>query len=82
MPPPNSVATAVVTLPPTVPSGSTATTTAGGSAATVPPTVATSVGTNADAASFDRSAFGDNPARGSNQWFPLTPGYQSVREGA
>jgi hypothetical protein len=80
VPPPNSVATSIVTLPPTVPAAS-ATPAPAGSAATVPPTVATSVGTNADPSSFDPSAFGANPARGANQWFPLTPGYQSVREG-
>ena len=84
VPPPNSVATSVVTLPPTVPPAGGAATPApaapAGSAAP-PPAVATSVGTNADPSSFDTSAFGDNPARGSNQWFPLTPGYQSVREG-
>jgi hypothetical protein len=80
-PPPNSVATSVVTLPPTVPPAGGAAPTAPAGSAAAPPSVATSVGTNADSSSFDQSAFGDSPARGSNQWFPLTPGYQSVREG-
>jgi hypothetical protein len=79
--PANTVATSVVSLPPTVAPSGTAPTTPAGTVGTAPPTVATSIGTNADPKHFDPAAFGDDPARGSNQWFPLTPGYQSVREG-
>jgi hypothetical protein len=77
--PPTSPATSVVTLPATVPpSGAPATPS---TSAAPGPSPATSIGTNADPKNLDPAAFGDNPARGSNQWFPLTPGYQSVREG-
>jgi hypothetical protein len=38
------------------------------------------VGTNADPSEFDPAAFAW-PVSGTNQWLPLTPGYQSVRDG-
>ena len=38
------------------------------------------VGTNADPKHFDPAAFGPDLVD-INPWFPLTPGYQSVREG-
>jgi hypothetical protein len=57
---------------------------------TVPPTVAQSgspasppgsVGQNADPNAFDPADF-PTTVSSVNQWFPLTPGYQSVRQGA
>ena len=66
------------TVPATVPAAAPATT--GGAAAGAAPPA--SVGKNADPEQLDPAAFGPNPATGANQWFPLTPGYQSVREGA
>ena len=75
--------TAVATTGP--PPSSAAPTSTGSSAAGTAGTTAaptsTSVGVNADSERFDAGAFDDNPAEGRNQWLPLTPGYQSVREG-
>ena len=78
----SSETTAVATTGPP-PSSAAPTSTGSPAAGTAGTTAAptTSVGVNADSEHFDAGAFDDNPAQGRNQWLPLTPGYQSVREG-
>ena len=69
-PAPETTADAVGSVPPTV----------AGTPTTAPPSTPATVGANADHKHFDPAAFGPDLVD-INPWFPLTPGYQSVREG-